>query len=80
MLFRRNGSRDIRHDHGKIIDDSPIRDSLILMIAVNTPLPEASADTVGEGEEVEVEDGIAVTEEGVGSSMADIVLQEYTFS
>jgi len=44
--------------------------------AMNTPLPEAAhdMDDLGGGE-VETEDGLAVKEEGVGLSTADIILQ-----
>jgi hypothetical protein len=46
------------------------------MIAANTPLPDAadSADDLPDGG-VKVEDGIAVTEEGIGMSTADIIIQ-----
>lgn len=47
----------------------------VLLDAVNTPLPEGADDTEDlEGGEVEVEDGVAVMEEGVGTSAADIIL------
>ena len=48
----------------------------ILVDAINTPLPGSANDAEDlEGGEVEVEDGLAVKEEGVGLSAADIIVQ-----
>jgi hypothetical protein len=60
----------------RIIEDGQLYESLMLMIAVNTPLPDAaaSAEDLHNGA-VEVENGIAVTEEGIGMSAADIIMQ-----
>ena len=59
-----------------IIEDGQLQESLILMIASNTPLPDAAIDVedLHEGE-VEVEGGVAVTEEGIVMSAADIIMQ-----
>ena len=47
-----------------------------MLLARNTHLPDIAEDVEGpEDGEVEVEDGIAVTEEGVSNSAADIILQ-----
>lgn len=46
------------------------------MIAVDTPLPDTARDIEDlHNGEVDVEDGVVVTEEGVGMSAADITMQ-----
>ncbi|KAF7506811.1 hypothetical protein GJ744_011423 [Endocarpon pusillum] len=59
-----------------IVTSRALQESLVLMLAANTPLPRASEDSgsLGGGE-VKVEDGVAVTEEGVEMSAADIIIQ-----
>ena len=59
-----------------IVTNRALQESLVLMLAANTPLPRASEDSESlEGGEVKVEDGVAVTEEGVEMSAADIIIQ-----
>jgi hypothetical protein len=74
MLFRRR--RKQADKENQIVSSSALQESLALMLAVNTPLPRASgdSDSLGNGE-VQVEDGVAVTEEGVEMSAADIIIQ-----
>ena len=60
----------------QIVSNRALQESLALMLAANTPLPRASEDSESlEGGEVKVEDGVAVTEEGVAMSAADIIIQ-----
>jgi hypothetical protein len=73
-LFRRRR----KQEEGKnaIVSNKALQESLALMLAVNTPLPRASEDSDSlNGGEVRVEDGVAVTEEGVEMSAADILTQ-----
>ncbi len=73
LFLRRNSSSHSRV--GRFIEDGQLQDSLILMIASKTPLPDSSTDTADlHDQEVEVEDGVAVTEEGVGMHMPDIIM------
>lgn len=60
----------------RTVEDGQLQESLMLMLAVNTPLPDAAAsvEDLHDGE-VEVEDGVAVTEEGISMSAADIIIQ-----
>jgi len=45
--------------NGRVIEDNQLQDSLMLTIAINTPLPDAAVDAEDlEGGEVEIEDGI----------------------
>lgn len=74
MLFKRHKKPADMAD--QIISSRALQESLVLMLAVNTPLPCASDDSDSlDGGEVKVEDGVAVTEEGVGMSAADIIMQ-----
>ena len=73
-LFRRRRKQEEREN--AIISNKALQESLALMLAVNTPLPRASEDSDSlNGGEVKVEDGVAVTEEGVEMSAADILTQ-----
>ena len=77
MLFRpRRSSQSSSSYSPRVIEDSQLQGSLMLMVASNTPLPDAATDVedLHDGE-VEVEDGVAVTEEGIGMSAADIIMQ-----
>jgi hypothetical protein len=77
MLSRPRGSSQSTISYNpRVIEDGQLQESLMLMIAANTPLPDAAAsiEDLHDGE-VEVEDGVAVTEEGVGMSAADIIMQ-----
>ena len=71
MLFKRRAGQSGLEPSGCVVDDGPLQESLTLMIAKNTPLPVEEL----EGGEVEVEDGVALTEEGVGMDAADIIMQ-----
>lgn len=52
-----------------------LKEAMYYNLGVNTPLPGGADDTEHiEGSEVEVEDGVAVTEEGVTLSAADIIM------
>lgn len=74
MLFRRRRKQGEREN--AIVSNKALQESLVLMLAVNTPLPRASEDSDSlNGGEVKVEDGVAVTEEGVAMSAADILIQ-----
>ena len=77
MLFLRRTPKQPRSGYGgRVIEDKQLQESLMLMIAINTPLPDAALEVEElEGGEVEVEDGVAVTEEGVGLRVADILMQ-----
>ncbi|KAL9617115.1 MAG: hypothetical protein Q9160_008058 [Pyrenula sp. 1 TL-2023] len=56
-------------------ETSNLREAMYYNLGVNTPLPGGADDTEHiEGSEVEVEDGVAVTEEGVTLSAADIIM------
>lgn len=56
-------------------DSANLKEAMYHYLGVNTPLPGAADDAEHiEGGEVEVEDGIAVTEEGVTLSSADIII------
>jgi hypothetical protein len=70
-----HGALNVGHT-SRIIDDGQLQESLMLMAAINTPLPDAAAD-VGDlhDGEVEVEDGLAVIEEGIVVGTADIIMQ-----
>lgn len=59
-----------------IIDNDQLQEPLMLMVAINTPLPDAAADVedLRDGE-VEVEDGLTVTEEGIVMGTADVAMQ-----
>jgi hypothetical protein len=59
-----------------IIDNGQLQEPLMLMAAINTPLPEAAADVedLYDGE-AEVEDGLTATEEGTVMDTADITMQ-----
>jgi hypothetical protein len=73
-LFRRRRKQD--EVENAIVSSKALQESLALMLAVNTPLPRASEDSDSlNGGEVKVEDGVAVTEEGVQMSAADILTQ-----
>jgi hypothetical protein len=77
MLFRpRSSSQSTIAYNPRVIEDGQLQESLMLMIAINTPLPDAATDVenLHDGE-VEVEDGVAVTEEGIGMNAADIIMQ-----
>jgi hypothetical protein len=75
MLFRRRRKQADKPEN-QIVSNKALQESLVLILAVNTPLPRASEDSdSSDGGEVQVEDGIAVTEEGVGMSAADIIMQ-----
>ena len=77
MLFRpRTSSQSSNSYSPRVIEDGQLQGPLMLMIASNTPLPDAATDVedLHDGE-VEVEDGVAVTEEGIGMSAADIIMQ-----
>lgn len=58
-----------------IIDNDQLQEPLMLMVAINTPLPDAAVDVedLRDGE-VEVEDGLTVTE-GIVMGTADIAMQ-----
>jgi hypothetical protein len=74
MLFRRRGNQ--AQEENQIVSNRALQESLVLMLAVNTPLPRALEDSDSlDGGEVRVEDGVAVTEEGVEMSAADIIIQ-----
>lgn len=74
MLFKRRPKHAEKEN--QIVSNRALQESLVLMLAVNTPLPHASEDSDSlDGGEVQVEDGVAVTEEGVGMSAADIIMQ-----
>lgn len=77
MLFRpRRSSQSGVAYKPCVIDDSQRQESLMLMIAIRTPLPNSVAGVAGLSDgEVEVEDGVAVTEEGIGMGAADIIMQ-----
>jgi hypothetical protein len=73
-LFRRRKKQE--EGENAIVSNKALQESLALMLAVNTPLPRASEDSDSlNGGEVKVEDGVAVTEEGVEMSAADILTQ-----
>jgi hypothetical protein len=78
MLYRRRKSSQSTISYKpRVIEDRQLQESLMLMIATNTPLPDAAASVeyLYDGE-VEVEDGIAVTEEGIGMNTADIIMMQ----
>ena len=78
MLFMRQRSRTFGNKYaGRFINDTQLQDSLMLMLAINTPLPDTAEDLEDkEGGEVETEteDNIAPTKEGLGLSVADIII------
>ncbi len=75
MLFKRPRKQPAEKEN-QIVSNRALQESLVLMLAVNTPLPRASEDSDSlDGGEVKVEDGVAVTEEGVEMSAADIIIQ-----
>ena len=75
MLFERRKNQ-AKEKGNQIVSNKALQESLVLMLAVNTPLPRASEDADSlDGGEVKVEDGVAVTEEAVGMSAADIIMQ-----
>jgi hypothetical protein len=78
MLFMRQKSRIFGNEYaGRFINDIQLQDSLMLMLAINTPLPDTAKDLEdNEGFEVqaEAEDNIALTEERLGLSAADIIM------
>lgn len=58
------------------VETAKLKEAMYYHLGVNTPLPCSADDSEHiEGGEVEVEDGVAVTEEGVTLSTADIILQ-----
>ena len=77
MLFRsRRASQSTISYTPCIIGDGQLQESAMLMVAIDTPLPEAAADVEDlHDEEVEVEDGLAVIEEGIVMGTADIIIQ-----
>ncbi|ERF71944.1 hypothetical protein EPUS_06503 [Endocarpon pusillum Z07020] len=73
-MFLKKSSKQEKEN--TIVTNRALQESLVLMLAANTPLPRASEDSESlEGGEVKVEDGVAVTEEGVEMSAADIIIQ-----
>lgn len=60
----------------QVVSNEALQESLVLKLATNTPLPPAfdDSDSLDDGE-IKVEDGIAVTEEGVEMGAADIIMQ-----
>ena len=75
ILFKRRNKQADKKEN-QIVSNRALQESLVFMLAVNTPLPRASEDSASlDGGEVQVEDGIAVTEEGGGMSAADIIMQ-----
>ena len=74
LLFSRRGSSS--HPRvGRVIEDGQLQESLMFMIATKTPLPESPTDAQDFHDmEVEVGDGVAVTEEGVGMHTPDIIM------
>jgi hypothetical protein len=73
-LFKRR-SKQAEKDN-QIVSNRALQESLVLMLAVNTPLPRAlgNSDSL-DGGEVKVKHGIAVTEEGIEMSAADIITE-----
>jgi hypothetical protein len=77
MLFRsRRASQSTISYTPRIIGDGQLLESVMLMVAIDTPLPDAAADVedLHDGE-VEVEDGLAVIEEGIVMGTADTIKQ-----
>jgi hypothetical protein len=77
ILFRsRRASQSTISHTPRIIGDGQLQESVMLMVAIDTPLPAAAADVedLHDGE-VEVEDGFAVIEEGIVMGTADITMQ-----
>ena len=77
MLFRsRRASQSTISYTSHIIGDGQLQESAMLMVAIDTPLPEAATDVedLHDGE-VEVEDGLAGIEEGIVVGTADIIMQ-----
>lgn len=73
-LFKRRAKQAEKEN--QIVSNRALQESLVLMLAVNTPLPRALEDSDSlDGGEVRVEHGIAVTEEGIEMSAADIITE-----
>jgi hypothetical protein len=73
----RNSSQSTIVYNPRVIEDGQLQESLMLMRATNTPLPDAAADVeyLYDGE-VDVEDGVAVTEEGIRMNATDIIMMQ----
>jgi hypothetical protein len=77
MLFRsRRASQSTTSHTPRIIGDGQLQESVMLMVAIDTPLPDAAADVedLHDGE-VEVEDSFAVIEKGIVMGTTDITMQ-----
>lgn len=73
MLFKRRGKKAEKEN--RFVSNRALQESLVLMLAVNTPLPCASQDFDSlDGGEVKVGAGVAVTEEGVETQSPDIIM------